>query len=209
MHASRHGKSCIPRGRFAFSIKHKPSNSLPKFAHLASFLRINDRGSTETTRICPVKLGNLLRTELMALYGGVYADTSICPMRPLEDYLGKLVGPPEKGSGFFVPPLFRLAGAMNHSQLQQYKMCHIRGKAEKANQQMAFSARMVDNFFMVARLGTLIMQRWMQAYYQHLLQVLVHTTPSDQQQLNLCVDVMPYFIHQCTFTRQVLQDAEF
>ena len=85
----------------------------PKFAHLARIPQINDRGKrlTHDTRICPVKLGNMLRTELLTLYGGVYTDTSICPMRPLEDYLGKLVG----DRGFYTIPYYFGAGLLNHS----------------------------------------------------------------------------------------------
>ena len=176
----------------------------PKFAHLASFLRNGGKGDKQgvpETRVCPVKLGNLLRTELLTLYGGVYADTSICPMRPLEDYLGKLVKPQV---GFYVPPYFRLVGDMNHSQLKQYERCYIRGKSNAASQQLADPARMVDNFFMVSRPGNLILKQWMQAYYRRLLDT-IRTTPD---YWDVCRK-LPYYIHQCTFTLQVLHNPQF
>ena len=173
----------------------------PKFAHLARIPQINDRGKrlTHDTRICPVKLGNLLRTELLTLYGGVYTDTSICPMRPLEDYLGKLVG---GGSGFDTIPYYFGASLLNHSQLQQYETCHIRGGSQHPENQLAHAARMVDNFFLAARPGNYVLHRWTHAYYQHLLQMVQITL----DHLDVCLE-LPYFIHQCIFPRLVLQDA--
>ena len=181
----------------------------PNFARLASIPRTidgNNNHRTNGTRICPVKLGNLLRTELMALYGGVYADTSICPMRPLDDYVDHLI--PSSHVDFFVPPFFSKAGALSRRQLQKYKTCHIRDRSsppKKPYLQLAGQARMLDSYFMVARPQSLVMQRWMQAYTNH-LEHMVQTTPDQSQ--DVCTE-MPYFIFQCMFTLQVLRDAQF
>ena len=178
----------------------------PKLARLQSIRKPQPRSSRmekeEKHRICPVKLGNLLRTELLALYGGVYTDTSICPMRPLEDYLGKLVG----DGGFYLPPHFDLAGNMSRSQLLQhhYEMCPVRGPSVQANRQLADRARMMDNFFLVARPRHYIIQQWMDAYYKRLRDTLRTTRDTT----NVC-HTLPYYIHQCTFTLQVLHDPQF
>ena len=175
----------------------------PKFARLQSIPLFDRRGQPIANhhRVCRIKLANLLRTELLTLYGGVYTDTSICPLRPLEDYLGQLVGPTD---GFYAPPHFQLAGAMNHSQLQQYATCHVRGKSILAEEQLADPARMIDNFFLASSPGNLIMKQWMQAYH-HRLQVTIQKAPRHK---NVCF-TLPYYIHQCTFTLQVLNDPAF
>ena len=182
----------------------------PKFARLQSIRKPQSNNRMENGRlaiehkhrICPVKLCNLLRTELLALYGKVHADTSICPMRPLEEYLGKLVG----DGGFYLPPHFDLAGNMSRSQLMQhhYETCPVWGPSVQANRQLADRARMMDNFFLVARPRHYIIQQWMEAYYKRLRDTL-RTTPDNT---NVC-HTLPYYIHQCTFTLQVLHDPQF
>ena len=177
----------------------------PNFARLARLARINDHGQrTNETRICTVKLANLLRTELLALYGGVYADTSICPLRPLDDYVDHLI--PSRHVDFFVPPFFSKAGGLTQEQLQQYNTCHVRDSRSETTKthQQASQERMLDNYFLVARPNSLVMQRWRQAYFKH-LEHMVHTTSN---QTNVCTE-MPYFIHQCLFTLQVLSDPDF
>ena len=177
----------------------------PKFARLAS-IRRNDTAVDES-KICQTKLSNMFRVEVLSLYGGVYTDTSICPIRPLDDFLPQLVDP----NGFYVPHLFNVAGAMNRWQLAQFERCNIHGSTApssyhgsmKKKPELAESARMFSNFFMVAPPGHFLMQRLGQAYFTQLLE----TARSIPDNVDVC-DHLPYFIFHCTFIRTLLRDPQ-
>ena len=57
------------------------------------FARIHRREAAveDQGKVCIQLQADLLRTELLSLYGGVWADTSVLPVHPLDDWLeGKL-----------------------------------------------------------------------------------------------------------------------
>jgi len=63
------------------------------------------RGDASRPRVhvCASWLADLLRLELLTRYGGVWADTAVVPMRPLDDWLPAMLGPPGVGPGFWSP----------------------------------------------------------------------------------------------------------
>ena len=55
------------------------------------------------SQMTPTMKGDTLRLELLSRYGGVYADTSICPREPLDNFIPEWLGTEEK-DGFWAFP---------------------------------------------------------------------------------------------------------
>ena len=174
----------------------------PKFAHLSL---LQNHQNTDA-RICPTKLSDLLRLELLYTFGGVYADTSVCPMRPLDDYMDRIVGP----GGFFAPLLFDSdkAGAFSQQQLKRFDDCDRplppnAGYAVRKRRDLASAqSRSLSSFFLVAQPYHVLIQRWMEAYFHLMLHVATTLNLDD-----VCSRV-PYYISHCILTKQLAHDKE-
>ncbi|KAL7577771.1 hypothetical protein ACA910_010528 [Epithemia clementina (nom. ined.)] len=179
----------------------------PKYAELAN---IRNSASNQS-KVCSVKLSDLLRLEVLTLYGGVYVDTSVCPMRPLDEYLGRLLA----SDGFYAPML--PAAHWKQSKIRNYQGCDRyprsalslssssnlvvqRTRAER--DQLANSSRSLSTWFIAAQPNHILIKKWLQAYYERLMQVAMN--PSCE---NACL-CLPYFAVHCIFTLQRSEHAE-
>ena len=153
----------------------------PKYAILA-----NDT----TGRINKVKASNVLRLELLTLYGGVWSDTSNCPFRPLDNF----VPPMLQATKFFTPYLggWSGVGGLSSDDLEQFRDCHTWAKNSSI-------ARSNDNWFLAAsQPHHVIMEKWLNALYERMVEIMTAPTKVD----------FPYYVAQCTFTRTRMMDPE-
>ena len=181
-----------------------------------NFAKLIDDGNENNTPICPVKLCDLLRLELLTRYGGVYVDTSVCPMRPLDDFIDKLVGGSHQG--FFAPPLGSLdrghgkfVAGLERSQLDRFVGCDSIASANSnasshGTIELAKNSRSLATWFLVASPHHTLVEQWMWAYYKLLTDLLqsdcaqkCHNYGKPTACVCACV---PYFVAHCIFTLQ-------
>ena len=154
----------------------------PRYAVLAS---------DTTGRHTNVKRSNILRLELLSMYGGVWADTSICPFRPLDDFMPLLL----QNGGFFARYLGGpdKAGDKSGPELQQYAECH---KFHLFGDWFSSKARSAATWFLaVDKPHNMFIDAWLDALFEHMVDVL---------RLESCWSsecFYPYFIAHCTFTQ--------
>ena len=84
----------------------------PKYAAISRNVN-NTSGQIKTAH-----MSDLLRVELLSMYGGVWADTSVCSFRPLDnlmpDWLNNTVG-------FYMPTISR---NNDFSKIHNHANCH-------------------------------------------------------------------------------------
>ena len=178
--------------------------------------------TTITSTICPQKLSNLLRLEVLSLYGGVYTDTSVCPMQPLDTYMSQIE---TQGDGFFAPLLNKPglhAGAIsNRSNLAQFIGCdrfttttstpedddknsknnNNVPSRQAASTALASNSRSISNWFLVSTPHHVLIDYWLEAYYQRLVELEQQDCPIAPGNKCKCI---PYFTCHCIFTLQRL-----
>ena len=152
-----------------------------------------------------IHLSNLLRLELLTLYGGVWADTSICPFRHLDDFIPQLLEP----WGFFAPFWGGryLAGDRKGKELDYYHNCHEwnDGTNKRGNfitNKIRFLVRLytwtsaktrsIDNWFLAAaKPQHIIMKYWLEVLTDRIDKIITRKSSI----------LFPYFLTQCTFTQ--------
>ena len=138
----------------------------------------------------PVMNGDLLRLELLSRYGGIYADTSICPLEPFDDFITDWVG--KEKNGFFATPLN--LGKVERSELSRVAsgnvpFCHdhdkINGYVGVHGKGSPF--RTAANWMMASsNAHNPIVDEWLAILHGHF--VSLHSSP-------------PYFIAHCALTQ--------
>ena len=179
----------------------------PKYAHLID---------ESNVPICPVKLSDLLRLEVLTRYGGVYVDTSSCPMRPLDDYIEKLVG----DQGFY-SPMLGLSGWLERSKLKQFVGCDLIASAKgnpSSNEKhekhdLASKSRSLSTWFIAARPHHILIRKWMWAFYKLLTDLdkseCANKCHFSALEESICVcRCIAYFVPHCSFTLQRWYDAQ-
>ena len=196
------------------------SQLAPKFAHvLMESTRPSNGSDGGGSPLCATKLSDLLRLELLSLYGGVYVDTSTCPLWPLDDF----VWDKTRSNGFFAPTLGHgpPAPPSHHppprrqtsgnaalldrpSELLQFQGCEafapeVRSRNE--SQALAARSRSISTWFLVAHAHHELIDPWLDAYYQRLLNI---TRDPNAMCGPDCQSCTPYFTSHCLFTLQRL-----
>lgn len=123
---------------------------------------------------------DLLRLELLSLYGGIWADTSVCPFVPFDRFIANYLGT-EKDS-FYAPEV-------------QSTMSHIDGKSLPKNvstchlsEDDAEEYRTASTWFMaVSKPHNTLIEEWMRILVHHLT-----TLPNPNQ---------PYYLSHCSLTQ--------
>mmetsp|Transcript_37592 Transcript_37592/g.80181 ORF Transcript_37592/g.80181 Transcript_37592/m.80181 type:complete len:384 (-) Transcript_37592:153-1304(-) len=142
-------------------------------------------------KLTPTMKGDTLRLELLSRYGGVYADTSICPFVGLDDFIPSLVG--SEKNGFWANPADM--SRLNATRLLDHPvaMCHdhsrvpaqYRGKRRKGK---GAPFRTSSNWFMAStNPHNPLVDEWLNIYVNHLL-----TLPDP---------TVPYFLTHCALTQ--------
>jgi len=149
----------------------------PKYAILA-----NDT----TGRISRVTASDVLRLELLTLYGGVWSDTSNCPFRPLDNFVPSML----QATKFFAPYLDS-AGGLSGDDLEQFHDCHTWKSAAEARSSGTW-------FLAASQPHHVIMEKWLNALYERMVEKM--TAPTKVH--------FPYFVAHCTFTQTRLIDPE-
>ena len=135
-----------------------------------------------------------LRLDLLSRYGGVWADTSVCPFQRLESWVPEALDARE---GLFFPFAFDekvhksyAAAHMQRSALRRFENCqYTSGIAE--------DSRALGTFFLAAaEPHDSMIDAWIDALYPRLLEVL--TTPKKRY---------PYFVAHCSLTLVRLRNA--
>lgn len=162
----------------------------PLFAQLSKM-------KTKGRKICAVKLSDLLRLELLTLYGGVYVDTSLCPMRPLDDYLAHLVDK----DGFFAPPL-HFSASKNRTELEDLRGCDrypVSSSPDSDPEALSKRSRSLSTWLLAAHPRHVLIEGWMIGYYKRLREAAKECS-------NPC-GCLPYFVAHCIFTLRRLADV--
>lgn len=130
--------------------------------------------------------GDVLRLELLSLYGGVYADTSICPFVGLDGFIGKWVGG-GKEDGFWASPIDHLGRIHGDALPQNVSTCHtVSDKGEQF--------RTASNWFMISSAPhNPLVDEWLEIYKHHIL-----TSPDPTK---------PYYLCQCSLTQARMKNA--
>mmetsp|Transcript_335 Transcript_335/g.655 ORF Transcript_335/g.655 Transcript_335/m.655 type:complete len:380 (+) Transcript_335:244-1383(+) len=124
---------------------------------------------------------NLLRIELLSRYGGVYADTSICPFVQLDDFIHTLIG--NGKYGFFAPPLSM--GLVHRRDLPaNATTCHVDLPENLRSKEF----RSASSWFLASNTpNNPLLIEWLNTYSHHLL------TKDDPSH--------PYYLVQCSLTQ--------
>ncbi|KAL7426037.1 hypothetical protein ACHAXM_000281 [Skeletonema potamos] len=141
-------------------------------------------------KLGPTTKGDLLRLELLSRYGGVYADTSICPFKGLDSFITAWVG--KEKNGFFAPPLY--LGAVNRSHLSQVAqgnvpMCHDHSKIKNRGiRGKGAPFRTSSNWFLAStNPHNPLVDEWLTILHKHMLSLPDPKTP--------------YFLAHCALTQ--------
>ncbi len=143
-------------------------------------------------RISRPLASDLLRVELLSRYGGVWADTSICPFMALDEFIPVLVG--KDRNGFYAPAAGTGLQHVSRNDLvsSRYDIanCHIKHNRtdHKAN------SRSLETFFLVANSPhNPLIDEWLNVLHSHLL--------------NLSLNRLPYFLAHCSLTQARMNSA--
>jgi len=165
----------------------------PRFALLAG----DTRGRVDATH-----LSDVLRLDLLSQYGGVWSDTSVCPFRPLDSFVHKLVGT----EGFFAPHLGKLRGAgdLSGSDLGQFATCHkLKWYVPSKHVLMAEGSRSCNSWFLVVNSEhNLFVDAWLEALVKRYLEIL------HPKNCAFLACAYPYYLTQCTFTQVRMKNKE-
>ena len=135
-----------------------------------------------------------LRLDLLSRYGGVWADTSVCPFQRLESWVPEALDARE---GLFFPFAFDgtvkkdyAAARMQRSALRRFENCQYASHN-------AEDSRPLGTFFLAAaEPRDPMIDAWIDALYPRLLEVLA--TPKK---------TYPYFLAHCSLTLVRLRNA--
>ena len=139
-------------------------------------------------------LRTALRLDLLSRYGGVWADTSVCPFQRLESWVPAL----DAREGLFFPFAFDgkvhhksyAAARMQRSALRRFANCQYASRN-------AEDSRPLGTFFLAAaEPHDSMIDAWIDTLYPRLLEVL--TTPKK---------TYPYFVAHCSLTLVRLRNA--
>jgi hypothetical protein len=141
-------------------------------------------------KLGPTTKGDLLRLELLSRYGGVYADTSICPFKGLDSFITAWVG--KEKNGFFAPPI--ALGFVNRSDLSRVArgnvpLCHDHSKIENRGiRGKGAPFRTSSNWFLAStNPHNPLVDEWLTRLHHHIL-----TLPDPRT---------PYFLAHCALTQ--------
>jgi hypothetical protein len=165
-------------------------------------------------------LSDLLRAELLSLYGGVWIDTSVCPFQMLESWLPETLNARE---GIFFPRAFDEvqypgvlnnfpAAAMTWSNLRQFVDCYRPtgcGRLRRPRVDTSAPSRSMATWFIaVAKPHDPIIDTWVTVLFEHLREVKdAHNCALPTNEASYpCT--YPYYIAHCSMTRARLLNAE-
>ena len=142
------------------------------------------------SQMTPTMKGDTLRLELLSRYGGVYADTSICPREPLDKFIPEWLGTEEK-DGFWAFP--KDSGFSNVASFAKRSVdkCHDHNKlpsnhSAKGTQGNKF--RTSSNWFIASsHPHNPLIDEWLRLYVNHLRTL---SNPSE-----------PYFLAHCSLSQ--------
>ena len=141
-------------------------------------------------KLGPTTKGDLLRLELLSRWGGVYADTSICPFKCLDSFITAWVG--KEKNGFFASP--SNLGAVKHSDLSQVAfgnvpMCHDHTKIQNRGIRGKGSPFRTSSTWFLASTNphNPLVDDWLRILHNHML-----TLPDPKT---------PYFLAHCALTQ--------
>ncbi len=135
---------------------------------------------------------DLLRVELLSRYGGVWADTSVCPFVELDEFIPTLVG--EDRNGFYAPPAG--TGLQNVtrddlvSSTLDFANCHVK----RNGNYIAANSRSLETYFMIANSpNNPLIDKWLNVLYTHLE--------------DLSLKGFPEFLAHCSLTQARLRST--
>ena len=143
----------------------------------------------------PRMISNVLRLELLSRYGGVYADTSICPFSNLDSFITDWVGTDE--GGFWAAP--KDIAKKNSSKLQSLHIdkCHDHSLLPaklQGSKNMGAPSRTSATWFMAANsVHNPLVDEWLRVYVNHLLTIPDPTNP--------------YFLVHCSLSQARMNNA--
>jgi hypothetical protein len=161
-------------------------------------------------RLLPSHSSDVLRLELLSRYGGVWADTSVFPQRPLEEWLPLYFS---HAGGFYAPPANYqtggagelrpgFAGGQPAAALQPYAQCHLSPGDD------ASDARSVSSFFLAASAPhNPVVGAWFDDTLLKFAEVLaLKSCPQPSPIRNSSIAAaktlcFPYFLLHCSFTQ--------
>lgn len=137
----------------------------------------------ETLSIIRASLwSDLVRIELLYRHGGIWADTSVCPLVPFGNVIDKYLDTDTgyEHESFFAPPIRNIPANLQ----QNVSICHL------ANP-MGSEFRLASTWFMaVSSPGNSLIYEWHQVLMHHMT-----TLPNPNQ---------PYFLSHCSLTQAVM-----
>jgi len=143
----------------------------------------------------PRMISNVLRLELLSRYGGVYADTSICPFSNLDSFITDWVGTDE--GGFWAAP--KDIAKKNSSKLQSLHIdkCHdhslLPAKLQGSKNKGAPSRTSATWFMAANSVHNPLVDEWLRVYVNHLLTIPDPTNP--------------YFLVHCSLSQARMNNA--
>jgi hypothetical protein len=151
-----------------------------KLAPMYSLLLNNE---TLYPKLLPRMKSDFLRMELLSRYGGVWADTSICPFVGLDRFIGDWVG--EGEDGFFAISLENNLGSVRGKDLPlNVSTCHDADKVPGSGGEF----RTASNYFMATTSPhNPLVDEWLSTYRDYLV-----SSPDPRK---------PCFLTHCSLTR--------
>ena len=157
-------------------------------------------------------MSDLLRADLLSLYGGVWIDTSVCPFQMLEYWLPETLDARE---GIFFPRAFDEvqypsvlenfpAAAMTKSDLMQFVECY----RSKGVYNSAPSRSMATWFIAVAKPHDPIVDMWATVLFEHLREVVDAQNCVLPRSISSYPCIYPYYIAHRSMSRARLLNEE-
>ena len=161
-------------------------NSAKQYAPIFASVVSNE---TLSPKLGPSHKADLLRLELLSIYGGVWADTSICPFIGMDHFITDWVGTEE--NGFFAKPSNqgkRKGSALSTAAGGNVPFCHDHSKISNTGRRGKGSPFRTSSTWFIAttNLHNPIVDEWLAIYHKHLL--TLNTS-------------LPYFLAHCALTQ--------
>ena len=143
-------------------------------------------------RLEPRMRANILRLELLARYGGVYSDTSNCPLARLDAFVWDLATGSTAETSVFAPPcLHRYRDIPAPRFPPDVARCH---EARSDGTEASTMYHTADNWFLVSLYpNSTFFKGWLETYHHHL-------RTKDQLWY-------PYFLAHCSLTQARMNNA--
>ncbi len=141
--------------------------------------------------LLPALKGDLLRLELLSRYGGIYVDTSICPLKPFDNFITEWVG--KETNGFYAKS--SNLGSVPRSELHLVALgnvpkCHDHSQINNTGvpgKGKGYHFRTSSNWMLAStNPHNPIVDEWLAILHGHYLSL--HSKP-------------PYFIAHCSLTQ--------